>query len=229
MKNISDDQKVKFYDKLIDSYVSPSFGALPKKEVEILVLKLLIEAGVFGEKLDTYTLSRELCIPVSKAKSLYYEYQLRNSEYNPNQIIELLKNAQIILIDKKAVIQIGVDSIFIKNQLEALIKELNDYPDYSFNKDILKFNVETYINIINKLSNEDHIKEIEKEILSAVKLMTQDQSYIPKTRTELFDLFLVEVIKATGNEFGKTVIDLTFGYLDGGIRFVSEIIKNHIK
>jgi len=215
--------KADFYDKFIKAFKSPSFGALPKKEVELLVLRLLIEAGVFGEKIDSYILSRELCIPVSKAKTLYYEYQLRNCEESTNYIIELLKTAQVIIVDKRVVIQVGVDSLYIKNQLEATIKELNDYPDYSFNKDILKFSTDTYLKILSKFCDEQQIEEIEEEILKFIKESRNDNSYTSKSKAELFNIFLEEAIRAAGKETGKLTIDLTFGCFDAGSNLINNI------
>ncbi len=226
INDIDVNDKAGFYDKFIKAFKSPSFGALPKKEVELLVLRLLIEAGVFREKIDSYSLSRELCIPVSKARTLYYEYQLRNSEYNTNYIIGLLKTAQVVIVDKKAVIQIGVDSLFIKNQLEATIKELNDYPDYSFNKDILRFSTYTYLEMLRRFSDEEQINQIEEGVLKAVKESLKDNGYKPKSKAELFNIFLEAAISAAGKETGKLTVDLTFGCFDGGTGLIYKNIKD---
>jgi hypothetical protein len=75
----------------------------------------------------------------------------------------------------------------------------------------------TYLRILQKFTNEEQIKQIEEGVLETVRDLKKDKTYQPKSKIELFNLFLEQAIKSAGNETGKLSVDLTFGALTGGL------------
>ncbi len=211
MKTITNDKKIAFYDQFIDSFTTPSFGALPKKEIELLVLRLLVESGFFGDKFDSYTMSRKLRIPVNKAKNLFYEYQLRFTDDSNDLIIELLSKAKVSFQDKRPIIEIEVDSLFVRNKFESLVRDSNGIVDYSFNRNILKFNTDTYFSILEKIYEKQKIDSLIKQITAVINSEAKEHEYKTKSKEELFDIFIASAMKTAGKESVKIIFDLSFG------------------
>lgn len=211
MNEISDSQKIRFFDEFVKSYTNPSFGVLPKKEVEILVLKLLIEAGMFDKEVDSYSISRVFNIPITKARSLYYEYQLRYAEDDYSLVIKNLYKANVMIFNKRPRIFLQIDSIFIRHKVEYLIRDSNEMVDYSFNRNILSFNSDAYFMLLEKLVNKEEANRFENSIKTQIGINLQEEVYRSKTRAELFDIFLEEAVKAAGREGVKLVLDLSIG------------------
>lgn len=70
--------------EFLNRYMQPSFGALPKKEVDLLVYRLMFDVGYANsEMLDFQAVSRELRISPARAKALYYDAQLRSESNKP--------------------------------------------------------------------------------------------------------------------------------------------------
>lgn len=62
----------KALDDFLTDYFKPAFGALPKQEVELLVLELLSALGAEEVRPSTYDLVSKLKVTRSKARRLIY-------------------------------------------------------------------------------------------------------------------------------------------------------------
>lgn len=58
-------------------YLTPAFGALPKAEIDLLVLNLLEDIGAINNDSGVYELVSKLKITRSKARNLIYQRELR--------------------------------------------------------------------------------------------------------------------------------------------------------
>ena len=57
-------------DRFLIQYLNPAFGALPKQEVELLVLKLLVDLGAVDARPSIYELVSKLKVTRTKARRL---------------------------------------------------------------------------------------------------------------------------------------------------------------
>ncbi|WP_219625941.1 hypothetical protein, partial [Vibrio parahaemolyticus] len=63
----------------LESYMNPAFGALPKNEVELMVLDILEKIGAVDSEPQIYELVSKLKVTRSKSRNLIYERELRRS------------------------------------------------------------------------------------------------------------------------------------------------------
>lgn len=85
---------------LLDSFLNPAFGALPKLEVELIILDALESLGAISPAPQAYELISKLKVTRPKANKLIYERELRRSNHEDLEarIKALLRKP---LIDKK--------------------------------------------------------------------------------------------------------------------------------
>jgi len=226
---LSTAKKAELFDRLAAAYAQPSFGALPKREIDLLVFSLLYEVGFFGNSPGMQAISRQLRIPISKAKALFYEMQLRDKACDESwfhdAFLRTLKTSRVF-IEKSASrdagrIELGVENPLLRSELESRIKKLQGYPDYSFNREILKIDFESFSALMSQVAK-DQKQDIEAAIIAALKSKNSKQ---PKLLS--WQELMNEFLKAVAKESGKQVADLSLGMLTGGVSSITQAV-NHL-
>ncbi|MFN8703785.1 MAG: hypothetical protein ACK5X0_16890 [Rhodospirillales bacterium] len=70
-----------FTEQFLDGYLSPAFGTRSKGEIDILVFTALINSGAIVPASPVYDLARTLNISPARARSLVFNWQLRNPNF----------------------------------------------------------------------------------------------------------------------------------------------------
>lgn len=219
------------FDKFIAEYCAHSFGALPKKEIDLLVFRLMRESGRIEPDADIQEISRQLMVPVSKVRSLLYDLQLRDKNANGEnwfrtQILTVLKNARVKLYNGEPAIWVVIESPLLRKELEARAKRKASFVDTSFNRELLKLDMAMYARLLEEIAPNE-CKNIQKAALK------NQQQTNPKATTPLLEealrIFVTEFASSGGKEAGKKMagiaIDLSFGLLTGGMGIAGFINK----
>jgi hypothetical protein len=74
---------------ILSEFSKPAFGALPRKEVELLILDALVRVGYLDSEPSLYQLIQLLKVSRSKSRNLIYERDLRR--LGKSQLDDLLK------------------------------------------------------------------------------------------------------------------------------------------
>ena len=144
-----------FTEDLMKEYLHYGFGSMNKKEIDMLVLKHIVNEHVTSNngELDYFKLSKELKITVTKLKSQIKELQARyyydvyeKGEFN-KRLIRIL-NDKHYKIEGKNIILAPQDAMF-SQFMEMYAFQLNTFFDGSFNPDIIKISIEDFIKIIS--------------------------------------------------------------------------------
>lgn len=139
--------------KLIECYINPAFGSLPKREVDIAVFQCLQELGIFDDTPDLYSLVSSLRITRSKARNLLYEVNLRKSTTAniEDELLELLKEPVFLKDNDKVCLEIGNPLLIdhLKHELKNL-KDLKYITDGSFSPELVKLTPDAYIALVNE-------------------------------------------------------------------------------
>ncbi len=161
-----DDAQYKTFSKeFLKHYLYDGYGTMPKKEIDILVFHLISESGDIKGKTN-YEVANKLSLTESKVKGLILESSLK---YNPADHEAVVGKIINRLLEKDNNINFNNNSISVslenpvdKREFEFAIKSLgtNSYVEYSFNKEILKVNVELMFNIMLKHAESKNIKLI---------------------------------------------------------------------
>ena len=182
----------------------------------------MIETKQIDVNASQQSISRSLRIPISKVKSLIYETQLRDNQYDQSWFLRelalVLRTARLAVSKSTLHIKLAIENPMLRKELESKIKKLNGFADYSFNNEILKFDCETYGLLI---------KEIIATPSEQVALENALKSAINKKTTEIISWkeLVNEFLKNAASSAGENVMDLTFGYLSGGASLFAKSMK----
>jgi hypothetical protein len=109
---------------LLDRFLNPAFGALPKLEVELIILDALESLGAISPEPQAYELISKLKVTRAKANKLIYERELRRSNHEDLEarIKALLRKP---LIDKKGNhFMLEVENPLLLDHLRSKIQQL---------------------------------------------------------------------------------------------------------
>ena len=219
---IPDSQTNIFAKNFLDKYCALGFGSLPKKEIDLLILGLLIEHKAINDINDVQGLSRQLRLPLAKTKLLLYELNLRDErndhEWVNKELIKRLKHSKPLLNEKEKnlCIDIGIDNQLLRAEVEALLKRLGHFPDYSFNREILRLTPMAYATLIKSTISENE----KEEFLSIIKKLNPSSSI--KSNDSLLEFAAKEFIIYTAKTFGKRVSDMSYEAFKAGIEYLQK-------
>ncbi len=185
MFDFEDINKEEFFDRFLEEYFRRGIGSLSKKDIDILILKLVLDqiGEAHDQELDVYQLSRKLKISITKLRALIKEVQIRYGQIDE----EIVKRRLIYLFSRKRwiiegkYIQLSIIDPMLRDYLSEMIFNLNSFADYSFNPEILKIEIEVFIKIIRKLSEKslnDIICSIPEELIEFIDERESEEKII---------------------------------------------------
>lgn len=183
IKNIKNLDKNNFVEKFLENYLAPSFGAMSKSEIDILVFHLLEDSF---DKLSNYEISNLLKISETKVKNLRVNAYLRYNQ-NENQILKNIIKRLSDSISTKVDIKNNEVRFTLENPVEkrvmiAKIKELGENIDFSFNNEILKLDLLAFFTFLNNISGEDIFLNVLKDNKNKNKNLKL-QEFLDKNKT----------------------------------------------
>lgn len=227
----SPQNKARLFDELVAEYCARSFGALSKKEVDLLMFRLMRESGRIKLDADMQEMSRQLMVPVSKVRSLLYDLQLRDKNANDENwfktaILTVLKKARVKMDNGEPTVWVVIESPLLRKELEARAKRNASFVDSSFNRELLKLDLAIYARLLEEIAPNEY-KAIQDAALKNLKKTN------PKATTPILEealrIFVTEFASSSGKEAGKKItgiaIDLSFGLLTGDMGIAGFVRK----
>ena len=136
-------------DDFLIQYLDPAFGALPKQEVELLVLKLLVDLGAVGVRPSIYDLVSKLKVTRAKARRLIYDRELRSrtSEELDNDVRTILRRP---IIQKRGdLFALEIENPLLSDHLRAKIQALGHVTDGSFSPNLVTLTLDAIVALID--------------------------------------------------------------------------------
>lgn len=217
--NIASNKSDGFANSFLAGYGRLGFGNLPKKEIDLLVFRLLLDSGALGEDTDMQQISRKLSLPIAKVKSLYYEMQLRDEkldgEWVKKQVRKLLQRSQLVTSGESGTprIEVGMESPLLRKEVEAMLKRDGHFPDYSFNRDILRLTPEAYGVLIETVMTDHERIQFQQDLHHAVAA----KKVTPLPDTNLLQLAAREFVVSSAREAGKKIVNFSVDAFKDGL------------
>lgn len=167
LKKKSKDELIEILSVLLESYLNPAFGALPKREIDLAFLDALEKVGNISPNPTIYELVSELRVTRSKARNLYYDRELRKLDKAElkNKAIDILKNP--ILQKQGEIIVLEVENPLISDHIRHMVQEVGFATDGSFSPTLIKLSNDAFVKLLEKnLSGKDQ-KNIKKALVKA--------------------------------------------------------------
>ena len=202
----------------LQQYMTPAFGALPKNEVELIVLNVLEKLKVIDEEPELYEFVSKLKVTRSKARGLIYNRKLRRSsdEALNNKVKNLLKRP---LIQKNGDLYVlEVENPLVSDHLRAKVQKLGYVSDGSFSPSIIKLGLNAITALI-----ESYLSAQEKDDIKAalVAAGAPDTSF-----TGILKATLKKVARKVASDSGDALMDKASEFIspiiDAGIELLTE-------
>ncbi len=153
----------------LKSYLTPAFGALPKAEVELLILQMLEDMGIVNRQPGIYELVSKLKITSAKARKLIYERDLRRTtqEGLDEQLLAVLQKPIILKEGEWFILQI--ENPLLTDHLREKVKSLGHITDGSFSPGIVKLSLDAMAALIDNTyeRNKDKKENARKVLIAA--------------------------------------------------------------
>jgi len=151
-----------FSEEFLQKYLSDGMGVMSKREIDILVMNLLMKYGDLSTR-SNYDLSILLRIPEATIKRLRYEARLRyppDEEYIRREFLIVLTNAKLELdrnneksVENMKLVFIMEDN-FLRYAIQGRLKERGMFADTSFNTEIVKISCSSLVAVLEELYDE---------------------------------------------------------------------------
>lgn len=177
MRQIEINNKTLFTNELKKLYLDSNFGSFNKSELEELFIYLLWEYGNL-KKLSNFEISIALHIPESRVRAIMYRSRLKYCEYSEanvrNDFFDILSNKKYEIVSrgkdsKESDICITIEQQYLKEALEAKIKEAGKAINGNFYKETLVLSSEAFSNLIVSFFPPGEVEAAQKELKKKIK------------------------------------------------------------
>ena len=218
-------KKELFTDQFLSGYLNNGFGTISKKEIDLLVFHLLSELADL-DKISNYNLALKFKLTPIKIKNLRFERRLKYCQLTEEQIkdtfIESLKKSAIKVNKTSSWLILSIEDSFVREAIKALLKELTQLSDSSFNSELITLDFDAFASLMNHFYEEEITKNTFelKEIIDYFKSETSNK----EEKISFKNLFKEFAIGAA-NKAGEETMGLAFSFLTGRISDINEIFK----
>ena len=209
--------------KIFENYLNPAFGALPKRENEIVMFQVLQDLKIFDKNPDLYSLLSSLRVTRTKARTLLYESNLRLNNDLEAELIEALKTPVLIKIDDKVCLEI--DNPLLIDHLKHELRELNHITDGSFSPDLIKLTPAAYKTLLNKKFSRISKKELNEAL---IQCGAKKQITVKTLLSGVLKTVGKKVASAAGEDVGEYIGDYLGDLFTSGYDKAVDFVKNKI-
>ena len=191
--------------QLLERYLTPAFAALPKNEVELLVLDALEQVGAISADPQLYELVSKLKVTRPKARRLIYDRELRHSSSADldAKVKALLKRP--LLQKQGELFVLEVENPLVSDHLRDKVQQLGYVSDGSFSPSLIKLGLEAITALIASLLN---AAEQEQVRLALVAAGAPDGSF-----KGVLKATLKKLASKVAADSGEALMDKAAGYL----------------
>lgn len=129
---------------ILYEYAKPAFGALPKREIDLLMLEAMVRIGCLDSEPSLYQLIQLLRVSRSKARSLVYERDLRR--LGKTQLDDLLRGSLIRphILKQGDLYCLEIENPLVLDHLKDKLQQLGFATDGSFSPSLVKLSKDAF-------------------------------------------------------------------------------------
>ncbi len=189
----------RFCDEFLIHYVSSGFVRMSKRDIDVLVMYLLISDGQFELPKDIFDVSRKLCLTEARVRNLYQDVQLRyqqlNEENAKKSLVELIETRSFEIKEDR--IMFFVRDPMLAQWIQNWVYRVNGITDSSFNQKIISIKFDVFKRMLNDITL-DELPPVKGEL---AELNNKDD------KKSKLDIFFKEFVSSAGKEAGSAVIN----------------------
>ena len=129
---------------ILCEFSAPAFGALPKKEIELLMLEGLVRVGYLLDEPSLYELIQLLKVSRSKSRSLIYERDLRRLGSAGLDRLLASALAKPHIMKQGELFTLEIENPLVIDHLKQRLKSLGHATDGSFSPSLVKLSIDAF-------------------------------------------------------------------------------------
>ncbi|MDX2336502.1 hypothetical protein [Brevundimonas vesicularis] len=192
------------------AYAASAFGVMPKREIDLAIFSFLIQNDVVDADGSMYRLARALNMTPARARSLLFEYQLRNvSEADTDHAVMMALTTSKYWKDGTNV-SFGIQSPLVKAAITGKMQDRGVFADVSLSGDILKIDPGNFAEVLNSLLPISRAEQLAKH-LKRKRVLSQSE----------LRMALSAVLTTSANELVSKGTSATF---DGALKGIKALM-----
>jgi hypothetical protein len=213
----------KFSASFLEEYLKNGFGTMSKRELDLHVLKLLLEHNPEWDSQSppkSFVLAEKLRAKSSKIRGLLDELSFRNAndaEATKKRLGKLLEHCE--KIDGGQRVKLQIEDAYLRGYAKNRVVERLGVVDASFDRTILTLNAEHFMALAVDVSDSKTVTALKKKL----KAKLGDNL---KGKGDFWDTFLKAFAKSAGKTSGEKLVSLGFKLLTGGLSDVGDLITS---
>lgn len=211
------------YLELIAAYMQPAFGAMTKRDLDILLFTNLQKLGAFNRNPEIYDLVSQLKVTRAKARNLLYESKLRQTteQEMDDELKAVLVNPNFLKEKDKICVELG--NPFLIDYMRSKLKKLGYITDSSFSPELVKLTAEAYIALFEALLPETSKSAVVEKFVKADVIT--DKSFKGVMRSALKKLG-EKVADKAGGAIAESISDYLSPLISGSCKKLVELFTD---
>ncbi|MEO3430711.1 hypothetical protein AAFN88_17790 [Pelagibius sp. CAU 1746] len=217
-----------FAREFLKAYLEDGFANMPKREIDLLVLRLLVEhteGWSWDDPPSAFELARTLRAKRGRLRSMLDELSFRNAadeERAKARLHHLLKNGEKDIEGNR--VRVQIEDGYLREYAKSLVQADFGIVDTSFDRSIVTLSGDKFLLLVAEVMGDEAKKEFEKELKKHRKELGA-----AKDKEGLLKTFLREFVKSAGKEAGKKSIKLGAAALTGGLSEIPDLIDSLLR
>lgn len=195
MPDIEIQKPASFCKFFLENYLAGGLGRMQKRDIDVLIMHLLIADGRYQFPKDIFKAARELSLTETRVRNLYQEVQLRYQQLPEKEakesLVELVEKRAFEL--KKDRLVFIVRDPMLGQWFQEWVASVDGFTDSSFNPNLVSVHHKVFLDVLDKIAV-GQFPEFEEELSKFNEA---------GGRKATLKLFVDEFVKSAGNEAGK--------------------------
>ena len=170
IKKTSDQQFQTIGQEVVTGLTNIPFGSLSKSEIDLLLFRALVTAGVVKLDDSNFEVARQLQVPVAKVQALKFALRIRDSDVDENAL--LFDGVHFVRSSSTAeTLVFSIEDRFTREVAISRLKVVSTFTDSSFNRERLIVAKDDFGLFVNALFPDKH-----RDLTNAVKKMSDKKN-----------------------------------------------------
>lgn len=221
LRATSPEHRSEALEALLSKFMTPAFGALTKRELELAFVEALVTVGYLQQNPTVYEMIERLRVTRSRARSLVYDRDLRRQDQQTLRDLARWALRNPHLQSQGHVVAIDIENPLLADYLRDVVRGLGHASDGSFSPTMIRLSPEAAAALIADLLTPAERRTVTRALTDAgvpdKSLKGAITAIIIKAATKFGD--------ATGEAIAKDAIDVFGPILDGKAALLAAAVK----
>lgn len=156
IQELDSDKCKKAFVLIMKEFLTPAYGSIPKRDLEISIFQHLQSLGVIEKNPELYSLVADLKVTRSKARNLLYDAKIRSTTSSDLdlELKSLLMNP-IFLDEGDKKISLEIENPYLIDHFRSRLKSLRYITNQNFSPELITLTIEAYAALIESEISDD--------------------------------------------------------------------------